>query len=185
MKNTNRQPRRFNTSAHTGFTLIELLIVLVIMAIFTTLIVPSMASAMRDRTLSGTGKNIEEMIEFARMAAMARHRPTVLNLDSKRGLCWVSMTNVTLPWLEQQEERPEARQLAVIKLPDAIECNVSWDEMVSQTTVGETEWQTIAFKSDGTTDDAYIELTKPDEDEPYRIMIRGNTGEITSGEMPI
>jgi type II secretion system protein H len=167
-----------------GFTLIELLIVVMMMSIFTALIVPSMATAMRNKTLAGTGKNICELLEFARMSAIARHRPATLNIDSARGLCWVSMNEVSLPWLEPQgeEERPETRMLATIKLPEGTECNLTWGETVSDETMTETEWNIVTYQANGTTDDVFIELSNLDEDEPFRIHVYGTTGEVHTGE---
>ena len=161
--------------------MIELLIVMVIMAVFTTLIVPSMASAMRNRTISGCGKNIREMVEFARAAALSRHRPATLNIDPARRLCWVSMTDMSLPWIKT-DEPPVTRILASVPVPEGTQCSVTPDLADSTyaaeptESVTDSQWQTLTFNSDGTAEDVLIELTDING-EQYSFHVKGATGE--------
>jgi type II secretion system protein H len=157
-----------------GFTLIELMVVLVLMTLLSTLVVPSAISAMRHNALQTEGVKLAELVRFAYVSAIAQHRPVQVNLDDRRGLCWVSVTHTSLPWLE---ERPEnrSRTLAFLSLPKEFRLEVSRsDGRAAYSTHG---WDMIGFRSDGRADAAVITLRDP-TGHAYAFEIVGATGEI-------
>ncbi len=166
-----------------GFTLIELMVVLVIMAMLSTLIVPSIQSALRKGGLSATGNKLCELLNFSYMTAVTRHRSVVLNLDPARRRCWVSVCTASLPWLDEQQE-PEPRVLEAMELPEGTEFTVVRGEGSAFTATSAQSWETITFRSDGTTEDARIELTNH-QGEHFQIEIFGLSGEVRATEGPL
>lgn len=166
-----------------GFTLIELMVVLVIISMFSVMIVPSMANALRNTGLAATGNKLCELMDFAYMSAVARRRPVVVNLDAARRLCWVSMSTVSLPWLAEREE-PKTRVLASMDLPEGVQLTVTRGEPSPLDMTTSQVWETIRFRSDGGTEDVLVELTSP-RGERFEIEIMGATGEVHGEEVPL
>lgn|GEM_PF-2083564 len=164
-----------------GFTLIELMVVLAIISMFTVMIVPSMATALRNTGLPATGNRLCELMNFAYLSAVARRRPVVVNLDTARRVCWVSMSTVSLPWLAEREE-PQTRVLASMELPEGTQLTVSRGEPSPLGISPSQVWETITFRSDGGADDAMIELTGL-RGERFEIEIMGATGEVHGREV--
>jgi type II secretion system protein H len=164
-----------------GFTLIELMVVLVIISMFSAMIVPSIASALRKTGLKSTGNQICELLDFAYMSAVTRHRPVDVNLDAGRGLCWVSVSTVSLPWLAEQRE-PETRILATMELPEGTMLIVTRGEASPFSGTRSQPWEVMTFRSDGGTEDALIGLTSA-RGERFEIQILGATGEVHGTEV--
>jgi Tfp pilus assembly protein FimT len=157
------------------------MVVLVIMSVFSAMILPSVATALRKTGLGATGNQLCEMLDFGYMSAVTRHRSVVVNLDPNRRMCWVSISAVSLPWLEEREE-PQTRMLAAMELPEGTQFIVNRSETSSLDATSSQVWETITFRSDGGTDDALIELTSA-RGERFEIEILGATGEVHGREV--
>jgi len=164
-----------------GFTLIELMVVLVIISMFSAMIVPSVATALRKAGLKTTGNQICELLDFAYMSSVTRRRPVDVNLDAGRRLCWVSVSTVSLPWLPEQIE-PETRILATMELPEGTQLVITRGEASPFSTVRSQSWEVITFRSGGGTEDLLIELTSA-RGERFEIQILGATGEVSGREI--
>ena len=168
--------------AEGGFTLIELMIVFLIIALFSSMVVPSVATALQRQGIQTTGQQLCETLNFAYLSAITRHRPAVVNLDTRRGLCWVSMTAPSFPWRET-EEQPTAQMLSHMTLPEEMEVRVTREDSEGEPSLTPTQdWETITFGSDGMTQDTLIELTNP-QGKGYVIEIQGATGEVRGKEV--
>lgn len=159
-----------------GFTLVELMLVLLIMGTLSTMILPSIATSMRSNSIDATTTKIHELLNFAYLSAISRHRPVVVNLDTQRRRCWVTVRTVSLPWLEQQEEKPDTLTLATITLPEGTDVMLTREETSSFTDLPSQLWQTIVFRSDGRSENVIIELAN-DRGEVRVIQVIGITGE--------
>ncbi len=171
-----KQAHLIATRQADGFTLLELMVVLAIMVTLAGMVVPSVATALRSTGLKTTAHKLHELLNFARMSAVSRRRPVVVCLDSERRQCWVSLSTVTLPWLDEPEE-PKTRTLASMTLPEGTEMVLlRGGEMaldVSSLQAGEL----ITFRSDGVSEDVLIELTDQ-RDDYFEIEIVGATGQV-------
>ncbi len=157
-----------------GFTLIELMVVMFIIAMLSTTIVPSIASALRRNGIAANGQKVHELFNFAYMSAVTKHQSVVVNIDTRRGLCWATSSPPALPWLEEQSKETEI--LASIELPKGMHIKVHQGEeygFVKETLLS---WETITFESDGTAEDVMIELSTDDGDV-FSIEVHGVTGE--------
>ena len=163
-----------------GFTLIELLVVLVLIAMLSTAIVPSVASALNRGGLRTTGDKLCEMLDFACMSAVTRRCPVVFNLHVERQRCWVSMAQPSLPWMEESDEGT-ARVLAALVLPEGTGVVLTRGEDSAFGSNQSTAWETITFQSGGGTGDVRIELSSP-AGERYLIQVLGATGEVRGEE---
>jgi prepilin-type N-terminal cleavage/methylation domain-containing protein len=166
--------------ARKGFTLIELLVVLILIAMLSTAIVPSVASALNRGGIRATGEKLCELLDFAYMSAVTRRCPVVLNLHAERRRCWVSMTRPSLPWMEESGEQG-SRVLGTMALPEGTGLAVTLGENSAFGMEQSTAWETITFQSDGRTDDVSIELTGP-AGERFLIQVLGATGEVHGEE---
>ncbi len=159
-----------------GFTLLELMVVLVIIALMSTLITPSIATALREKGPVATANNLSELLRFAHLSAITRHRPVVVNLDSSRGKCWVTITRTSFPWLPD-DELPQTRILEAMELPEGTELMVTRGPDAGMDDSQSVGWETITFGSDGMTEDTMIELRGPAGDA-FRVDVYGVTGEV-------
>ncbi|MBN2308079.1 MAG: prepilin-type N-terminal cleavage/methylation domain-containing protein [Candidatus Hydrogenedentes bacterium] len=174
MKCIRRQTAAYTTA---GFTLLELMVVLMLIAMLSTFIVPSITSSAREKGLDAVSGRLRELADFSYMTAVTRQRPTVLNVDPRRGRCWVTTAAVSLPWLETpQEERPPSRVLASMAVPEGIRIDVQYGERASFERTSSREWDTITFRSDGQADDVAI-LLENEAGQRVEIAIQGVTGE--------
>jgi len=160
-----------------GFTLVELMLVLLIMGTLSTMILPSIATSLRSKNIDATTTKIHELLNFAYLSAISRHRPVVVNLDAERRRCWVTVRTVSLPWLEQHEEKPDTRTLATIELPEGTDVVVTREQTSSFADLPSQLWETIVFRSDGSSENVIIELGN-DSGEVRVIEIIGITGEV-------
>lgn len=159
-----------------GFTLIELMLVLLVMGTFATMVVPSVATSLRSNSVEATTSKVHELLNFACLSAISRHKPVVLNIDSERRRCWVTVRATSLPWIEYEEEKPESRTLAVMEVPEGTSIVITRAESPSFAAASSGTWETIVFQSDGSAEDAIIELTDQ-RGEPREIQVIGSTGE--------
>ena len=166
--------------ARKGFTLIELLVVLVLIAMLSTAIVPSVASSLNRGGVRTTGQKLCELLDFAYMSAVTRQCPVVVNLHAERQRCWVSMAQPSLPWMEESREQGD-RVLATLVLPEGSDVTLTRGEDPSFGANQSTAWETVTFQSDGRTDDVSIELRNP-AGERYLIQVLGATGEVHGEE---
>lgn len=173
-----RTPRKMwaPNGARAGFTLIELMVVLLLISLMTGLIVPSAVSALRRNGANSEGEKLLEMLQFAHLSAITRHHAVVVNIDGRRGLCWVSLSRTTLPWLENQVESG-TQTLATLQLPDTVQIFVSRGERTEYTMGASQGWERFTFRGNGGADNITIELTDS-RDEKYTLGIIGATGEI-------
>ena len=157
-----------------GFTLLELMVVLIIITLLSTMVVPSAVSAVRRNTIQTEGAKLTELMRFACVTAISRHRQVQVNLDPNRGRCWVSLSSPALPWIEDRQETT-SQILATLPLRKDLRLSVA----LGEDTAGSSsqDWQIITFRSDGRADNALVTLTDPQGDE-YAIEILGATGEV-------
>jgi len=167
-----------------GFTLIELMLVLLIMGTFAAMILPSVATSVRSNSLDATTGKVHELLNFASLAAISRHKPVVLNIDTERRRCWVTVRTTSLPWIEYEQEQPQTRTLTTIEIPDGTHILVTRPESPSSFPTSSGPWETITFQSDGSSEDAIIELTDQNG-ELREIQLVGSTGEVIVKEEEI
>ena len=172
MKNT----RYYRGDLSGGFTLLELMVVLVIIAMMSTLITPSIASALREKGPVATANSLGELLRFAHLSAITRRRPVVVNIDSRVGKCWVTVTRTSFPWVPD-DDAPQTRILEAMELPEGTELVVNRGPDSPMTVDQSVAWETITFGSDGMTQDTIIELLGP-MGERFQIDVYGVTGEV-------
>ena len=163
-----------------GFTLIELMVVLVIMSLLVTLIMPSVASGLRRDEVRTTRDKLCEVLDFAYMSAVTRHRPVVVNLDARRALCWVSVSAVSLPWLDERPG-PKTATLATMALPKDMQVTVTHGEESALGVTPTQAWKTVTFRGDGRAENVIIELTDV-QGKRAAIEVVGVTGEVHARE---
>lgn len=163
-------------AVNNGFTLIELMVVVVLMAILSSALVPSIVGAMRRAGARTAAVKSFDLLNFARGAAIARRQPVTVSFDVDRHLCWVCVRPSSLPWLpEEQQARPVT--LLSIELPERTEISFYRGDQASQSPPGEMQRETLRFEADGTAEDVVIELADQGGDF-YRLEVVGATGEI-------
>ena len=165
-----------------GFTLIELMVVLVIISMLSVSIVPSVTSAMRGTRLSTTGNKLCDLLNFSYLSAVTRRQSVVVNLDTPRRLCWVSVNRARLPWLPEEGSVPATRMLASMELPVGTRIMVTRGEEFRPEFTASQVWETITFRGDGTADHVLVELTN-ERGERFAIEVMGTTGEVQVREM--
>jgi prepilin-type N-terminal cleavage/methylation domain-containing protein len=174
MKIIRHSIERDNRQDSRGFTLLELMVVVVIIGMLSTLIIPSMVSAVRRGGTEDEAEQLLEMIHFARMSAISRHARVVLNIDTRRSLCWLSNTVSTLPWNETEVVDGPRAPLASFKLGKGIEVMVQ-RRLGMEGFASTLEWETIVFESDGTTEDLVVSM-RDDTGKRIDIQVYGTTG---------
>ena len=173
------------STLHSAFTLIELTVVLLIIATFTGLVVPSVAQAMRAKDIDATAAKLCETLQFAHVSAVARRQPVAVRLDPDARRCRVMLRPLALPWLETTPDRPTARTLAAMSWPEEMQLTVSEgtnaapsaQQSSSAARRPATGPQTIIFRSNGRTEDVLIELDGRENQRRY-IEVVGLTGEV-------
>ena len=163
-----------------GFTLIELMVVVIVMAVLSGAIVPSIVSAMRRAGAKTAATKTFDLLNFACAAAIARGQPVVVNFDVSRGVCWASVQVLSLPWLEEDEE-PRSRTLVSVELPEDVEISVYKDTESPHGPRSDDPWETIRFEPDGMAEDVVIELSDRRGDI-YVLEVVGATGEVRYAE---
>ncbi len=159
-----------------GFTLIELMVVLFIVSLMTGLILPSAVNALRRNGADSEGEKLLEMLRFASLSAVTQRHAVDVNIDGQRGLCWVSLSRATLPWLENQEEA-RTRTLATLKLPDTVQIFMYRGEKTEYTMGASQRWERFSFRGNGGSENIAIVLTDSREKQ-YTLDITAPTGEI-------
>jgi type II secretion system protein H len=170
-------PPKARRRACSGFTLIELMVVAVVTAMLLSAVIPSLATAARGRAAKRTATKAFDMLNFACAAAIARRQPVIVNFDSDRHVCWVSVEGMSLPWLSE-DRQVQALTLASVELPDGVEVSFHRDAEPSHSPRSGQKWETIRFEPDGTAEDMVIELADRTGDA-YAVEIVAATGEIT------
>lgn len=133
-------------------------------------------SALRRNGASTEGEKLLEMLQFAYLSAVTRHHAVDVNIDGERGLCWISVSITTLPWLEDQVESG-TQTLATLQLPDTVQIVVFRGERTEYTMGASQGWDRFTFRGDGGSENLTIELTDTRE-RTYTLDIVGATGEI-------
>jgi len=134
------------------------MVVLLVAAILTGAIVPSLVSAARRGGVEAAATRVLDMFDFANAAAISRREAVTVNFDPERHLCWVSVQRTRLPWIEDDDE-PVARTLAAAQLPEGIEITLERGTFAAPRASSEQTWQTVRFEADGTAEDVLVELT--------------------------
>jgi type II secretion system protein H len=176
--------------ARAGFTLVELVVVLLIIATFTTMVVPSIAQAMSAKDIDATAAKLCETLQFAYASAVARRQPVTVRLDTDARRCRVMLRTLALPWLEPAPDRPNARMLAAMSWPEEMQLTLSEGTGVAPSAQSSsaarraaTGPQTITFRSNGRTEDVVIEVADRENQHRY-VEIVGLTGEVRVKERP-
>jgi type II secretion system protein H len=73
-----------------GFTLIELILVLVIIAIITAIVMPSVSAFSAGRSSSNMATQLIALTDYARTEAAAEGRTFRLNFDASKGTYWLT-----------------------------------------------------------------------------------------------
>ncbi|MCP4644733.1 MAG: prepilin-type N-terminal cleavage/methylation domain-containing protein [bacterium] len=174
-------PQRDVTRTAAGVTLLELLVVLMVIAMLSTMIVPNVARTLRGEGIATTGEKVCDVLNFAYMSAVTRRQPAVVHVDTERHRCWVTLSRTPLPWMDEQPEETN-RVLTIMELPEDVEVSLEREtEMVSRS-VPMQAWDSIVFASDGRTDNVSIAVMNQRE-ERYEIRILGATGEVHGEEI--
>lgn len=160
-----------------GFTLIELMVVLMVIALLSTLIVPALAEAVRRTGVDDTGKKLSDLIRFSSAYAVTRHRMVVLNLDSSRQKCWVSAYGGRLPWDDAQETSKPAPPLATLELPAGTTLTVDRSAESNYGGSQGVSWETVTFRANGGAENVTIHLADAKGGQ-FDIAVYGVTGEI-------
>jgi len=155
-----------------GFTLIEMMVVLAFMAIFVSLIMPSVSRKSRGVDLKNTCSQFCELLDFAYVCAVSRRCRVVVH--SAPGRCWVSTINSSLPWMERGE-LPETSVLATLKIPENIRLMITQTGDSRLIPIASSAQNSVAFLSNGRSDDALVALTDEDGNR-VDIAINGATG---------
>jgi Tfp pilus assembly protein FimT len=148
------------------------MLVLLLISLFSALVIPSVVSAMREDTVETQGEKVCDLLRFAHLSAISRHRAVDFRFNAERGLVWVSLSSPSLPWLEESAKAPQ--MLASLRLPEKLRCEITYSGATGQATDAR---QCIVFRSDGRAEDATVEL----EDEfgaTYVIEIVAASGEV-------
>ncbi len=159
-----------------GFTLIELMVVLVILALFSSAIAPSVVSAVRKSGLSAEAQKLADTLDFACVSAITRHRAVIVNIDPARKRCWITAPKATLPWLEEDEES-KTQVLAAMAFGERSDIAVVLGEEGAYDVSSSGPWTTLTFNSDGSTNDAVINLSDLDGQRCV-VEVFGATGEV-------
>lgn len=165
-----------------AFTLIELLIVLMLIALISSLIVPAVAAVSRRGGLDATGQRLAELSRFGSMSAVTRHATVVLNLDADRHRCWVSLATAALPWQKRTDDNaPRTQILETLTLPEGTSLSVTKASVGSpDNATASQQWDTITFRPNGLAEDTSIRLSNP-AGEQFSIEVVGVTGEVRTG----
>ncbi len=162
--------------AASGFTLIELMVVLALITLMTGLIVPSAVSALRGKGVRSEGEKLIEMLRFAQMSAITRHHAVDVNIDRQRGLCWISLSKGSLPWLEDQVQS-RTQTLATLQLPKNLQVIVVRGRRTEYAMESSPQWARFTFRANGGSENLSIQLTDT-EQETFTLEVIGATGEI-------
>jgi Tfp pilus assembly protein FimT len=162
----------------------ELVIVLLIIATFTAMVVPSVAQAMRAKDINATAAKLCETLQFAYASAVTRRQPVAVRLDPDARTCRVMLRTLALPWLETASARPDARTLAAMSWPEEMQLTFSEgtgaassarpSSAAARSSPGP---QTILFRSNGRSEDVVIEVAYRADQRRY-VEIIGVTGEV-------
>lgn len=142
-----------------GFTLVELLLVLAIIGVLSAVIVPSVVTSARRTGLHSTGNKLRELLDFASVSSISRRRPVVVSIDPERHICWASLRETVLPWLAEAGEEPVTRTLVSMEIPKDITVTVFLGQAEPLVGSGAPGAYALTFASDGSAEDALIELT--------------------------
>lgn len=165
-----------------GFTLIELMVVLMVMAVLSAAIVPSLVAAIRRAGAQSAASRVRDVLEFGSTAAIARRQPVTVQFDTDRRACWVSVRRTRLPWRETgDEEAGEGQTLISVQLPESIEMTLLREMPLQGSERQSLEQEAIRFWPDGTAETAVIEIADPDGDR-YLVGVRGETGQVKLAE---
>ena len=162
--------------AASGFTLIELMVVLALITLMTGLIVPSAVSALRGKGVQSEGEKLIEMLRFAQMSAITRHHAVDVNIDRQRGLCWISLSKGSLPWLEDQVQS-RTQTLSTLQLPKNLQVIVTRGRRSAYAMESSQQWERFTFRANGGSENLSIRLTDT-EQETFTLEVIGATGEI-------
>jgi len=158
-----------------GFTLVELLVVMIVMAVLSGAILPSVVNAVQRTGLRSASARVLDLLGFAHAAAIGRRMPVTVLIDTQQRACRVRARRPTLPWMTDAEQAGTELTLVALQLPEGISVSVLKD---ASGAVGELSDDAITFAPDGTAEDAVIELS--DDDGNVRtIQLLAATGAAT------
>ena len=160
-----------------GFTLVELMLVMLLMTLFSAMVIPSVVSAVREDTVQTQGERLAEVLRFASLSAVTRHRTVQAFVDERRGTCRVALSNPALPWLEGYGS-PKAQILSSMRLPDGMRLRVERGGTEGSGAAGEGP---LLFRSDGRAEDAAITLTDR-RGEEFAVRVSAADGSVETGK---
>ena len=161
-----------------GFTLIELMVVLMVMAILSTAIVPSLVAAMKQTGARSAATRVRDLLEFASTAAIARRQAVTVAFDVDRRACWVSVRRTRLPWRQMEAEEDEEKQTLVsLQFSESVQMAMAREMTVERSQIEQSSADAIRFWSDVTAETAIIEISEP-EGATYLVGVVGTTGEV-------
>lgn len=80
-----------------GFTLIELMIVVVLLAIFSTIAIPSFTAMIHKNRVLGAANELYDLLQYSRSEAVTRQTTILLKADGASTSGWNGDVTVTLP----------------------------------------------------------------------------------------
>ena len=174
-----------STRSHSaGFTLIELMVVLFILALFSTVIVPAVASALQRGGVRADGEKLCDLLNFAYMTAVTQRVQVVVHLDAERGRCWAALNAPQLPWRIQEDTDEKARILEMMALAKDTRLSCDAPQGPSFGQGAPSSLETLTFQSDGGAEDRLIRLTGT-KGKGYEIEVAGATGQVHGHEVQL
>jgi prepilin-type N-terminal cleavage/methylation domain-containing protein len=163
-----------------GFTLIELMAVIIIVAILSGALAPSMVASLRRAGAKAAASKTAALLDFAYAAAISRRQEVIVNFDEDRRSCWLSVQNTALPWVSEMEHAQTAA-LADLSLPRNVEMSLYRTGEVQHLPGKVQDQESFPFRPDGTADDIVIEFSDG-SDELWQVRVIGATGEVVIQE---
>ncbi len=162
-----------------GFTLLEVIVVLILFALSTALVIPSLSRFSKGIALKGCAKKVSAILRYCRSEAVNRGKIYQILFDSESQEVKVQ----SMPWMEEEgseekkeEKVPEKRY----SLPDPVHIK----EVKVDSTRYPSDLPAIEFYPNGGSNGGSILLDSPGR-KGYRININFLTGmvEIENGEI--
>ncbi len=155
-------------AAQAGFTLIEMIVTLTILALATSLVLPSLDSGLPRWRLSGAVRDIATLLKFARNQSVASMRPLHVVLDKSRNLYWLDNADAPVTGDPSQAGR---RNIRLYNLPD----DVSFGELAGGVVPVDHERSRILFFPRGSSSGGEVHL-QDKKGRGYTITVDSVTG---------
>ncbi len=163
-----------------GFTLVELMVVVVVMAVLSGAVAPSLVRAARRAGARTAAVQSFDLLNFAYAAAVMRRQPVTVGFDAGRNACWASVEAASLPWLSEGQDASATTTLVSVALPERVEMTFYRGDVTLPGPGPAGEVDAIRFEPDGTAEDFVVELADPGG-RVYVIEVSAATGQVRLG----